>query len=117
MRIELEPHEIKALGGIMAEHVLQSLAPKLDILERAFARMDISLLHPQPLSLPAVTSGSSESVMLNRRDLLTLLGVGNTTLWRLRQSGDFPAEVKLSSGRIAWVRSEVMAWIESRRTV
>jgi prophage regulatory protein len=39
------------------------------------------------------------------------------TLWRRVRAGTFPAPVDVGGGRIAWVRSEVDAWIESRPRV
>jgi predicted DNA-binding transcriptional regulator AlpA len=39
------------------------------------------------------------------------------TLWRRVRAGTFPAPVDLGGGRIAWVRSEIDAWIETRPRV
>jgi len=35
-------------------------------------------------------------------------------LWRLSKRGDFPKPVNVGPGRIAWVASEIDAWIKAR---
>ena len=35
-------------------------------------------------------------------------------LWRLERAGQFPKRVRLGGNRIAWVQSEVSAWVESK---
>ena len=41
-------------------------------------------------------------------------GLSKTTLWRLRNDGEFPAPRRLGGRAIGWVASEVEAWIASR---
>ncbi|MCY4648777.1 MAG: AlpA family phage regulatory protein [bacterium] len=44
-------------------------------------------------------------------------GLSRTTLWRLRQTGEFPAPVRLGgdgSRAVGWLRSDIEAWIRSR---
>ncbi|MDE0132225.1 MAG: AlpA family phage regulatory protein [bacterium] len=44
-------------------------------------------------------------------------GLSRTTLWRLRQSGEFPRPVRLggdSSRAVGWLRGDIEAWIHSR---
>jgi len=35
-------------------------------------------------------------------------------LWRLERAGQFPQRVRLGGNRIAWLQSEVSAWVESK---
>ncbi len=35
-------------------------------------------------------------------------------LWRLERAGKFPRRVKLSPQRVAWIESEIDAWIAAR---
>ena len=35
-------------------------------------------------------------------------------LWRLERAGQFPKRVRLGGNRVAWVQSEVSAWVESK---
>lgn len=39
---------------------------------------------------------------------------GKVQLWRLEKAGKFPKRVALSPSRIAWIESEVDAWIKKR---
>jgi prophage regulatory protein len=41
---------------------------------------------------------------------------GRVHLWRLEKAGKFPKRVALSSSRIAWIESEIDAWIGARVT-
>ena len=52
-------------------------------------------------------------VCLDRREVLALLNVRRTTLYRLVTKGDFPKPIKIGS-RSLWLRREVLAWIEER---
>ena len=56
--------------------------------------------------------------LLSRQKILTLLDVSYPTLWGWVKTGHFPPPRTLSGsdkrGRLAWVESEVQAWIASR---
>jgi prophage regulatory protein len=41
-------------------------------------------------------------------------GLGRTTLWRRELAGDFPRRRRLGPSAVAWLESEVEAWIASR---
>ncbi len=53
---------------------------------------------------------------LGWRQVQELTGLGRTTAWRLRRTGDFPDPVVLSPGRVAWRERDIAAWNESRDT-
>ena len=58
----------------------------------------------------------SSLVILRTRDVLALLGISRTTLWRRVQSGDFPAPVRLGgkgSRAVGWRREDVERWMEA----
>ena len=54
---------------------------------------------------------------LKRPDMLKLVGMGYTTVWRLEKEGKFPARVRLSPGRVGWLLPEIEAWIKDRPRV
>ena len=56
-------------------------------------------------------------MMLKRVDMLKMVGLGYSTVWRLEKAGNFPARRQLSAGRVAWRLSEVQAWIDGRLCV
>lgn len=48
------------------------------------------------------------------KDVLDLVGLSRTTLWRLCRDGAFPRPVRLSAGRSAFVYEAVQEWMEQR---
>lgn len=53
-------------------------------------------------------------VVLKRSEMLKIVGMGYTTVWRLEKDGKFPARRRLSVGRVGWLLSEVQDWINRR---
>lgn len=43
-----------------------------------------------------------------------LTGLGRTTAWRLRRTGDFPEPVAISPGRKAWRARDIIDWHRTR---
>ena len=35
-------------------------------------------------------------------------------LWRLERAGQFPKRIRLGGNRVAWLQSEVSAWVEGK---
>ena len=55
--------------------------------------------------------------ILRPRDVLTLLRVSKTTLWRLRRQAGFPQPIQLGppgSRLFGWRRADVEEWLDSR---
>lgn len=52
--------------------------------------------------------------MLRLPNVLLRVGLGRSHVLAMVKSGDFPAPVKLGARAVAWVESEVNAWIEAR---
>lgn len=63
---------------------------------------------------------TGEQVMSERALRLTMVtemtGLSRSTLWRLERDGDFPARRQLGPNRVAWLASEVEAWLRRRPT-
>jgi prophage regulatory protein len=59
---------------------------------------------------------SSESIW-KKPKVIAETGLGNTALYAKVKTGDFPKPVKLGKRAVGWYRSEVVQWINSRRTV
>lgn len=51
---------------------------------------------------------------LHWRQVRDLTGLGRTTAWRLRRTGDFPDPVPISPGRVAWRSRDIALWNETR---
>lgn len=52
--------------------------------------------------------------ILRESQVLELVGLSKSTLWRLEQLGAFPRRRRLGSRSVGWLMSEVMEWIASR---
>ena len=66
------------------------------------------------------SDGSADSVrqspqaILREPEVLALIGLSRTSLWRRRQAGDFPAPVRLGgrgSRAVGWRRADVERWL------
>lgn len=53
-------------------------------------------------------------MMMKRPDVVARTGLCYTTIYSLERTGNFPVRRQLSPGRVAWVRSEVEDWLQSR---
>ena len=52
--------------------------------------------------------------IIREPELLKLVGLSRTSVWRREKAGAFPRRLKLGSGAraIGWLRSDVEAWME-----
>jgi len=48
--------------------------------------------------------------MLNEKQVLAILSVGHTTLWRMVKNGQFPKPTFVSPNRCFWFEDVVLAW-------
>ncbi len=44
-----------------------------------------------------------------------MVGVSASTLSRIIKQGDFPSQIKLSTHRVGWLKSEVDAWFAAKQ--
>ena len=56
------------------------------------------------------------SPFLSVREVVTLTSLPRSTVIKHSKTGQFPAQVRLCGNRIAFVRSDVQNWIDSRVT-
>lgn len=42
------------------------------------------------------------------------IGLSRSTVWRLEKLGQFPKSIRISSGRRAWLESDIDDWISSK---
>ena len=54
--------------------------------------------------------------MLRLSQVAAITGLSKTKIYQLQIQGDFPMRVQLSPRRVAWVESEVQAWLAARIT-
>lgn len=58
-----------------------------------------------------------ESLLLNKEQTQELVGLSDSTIYRLEIAGKFPMRRKLSARRVGWLRAEVEVWLESLESV
>jgi prophage regulatory protein len=54
-------------------------------------------------------------LLYRRKELLELLGISATTLYAWIAAGQFPPSISLGGNSVAWLGSEIDAFIEQRR--
>ena len=54
------------------------------------------------------------SPFISVREVVTLTSLPRSTIIKHSKTGQFPAQVRLCGNRIAFVRSDVQSWIDSR---
>ena len=52
--------------------------------------------------------------LLRFPELKRRTGLSRSTIWRLEQAGEFPRHLHTSSNTVAWLESDVVAWIEAK---
>lgn len=57
---------------------------------------------------------SNSSQFLNYKEVIQLIGLSKSTIWRLYSRNQFPKPVLLSNRRIAFKASEIEEWIKLR---
>ncbi len=57
---------------------------------------------------------NNEPLVLKVSDLVTLLGLSRTTLYRLIAADAFPKPVNLSPRRVGWLAATVDDWLTAR---
>ncbi len=60
------------------------------------------------------TPANDNYALISLRDTCELTSMSKTMIHRLRTEGTFPKAVALGEKRIAFLRSEVLAWIEAK---
>ena len=50
---------------------------------------------------------------LSKQDVMRMTGFSHVTAWRLEKRGRFPKRRQISPGRVGWLESEVLEWMES----
>lgn len=52
--------------------------------------------------------------LIRIKEVLSRTGLGRSTVYKYMNLGLFPQQVKLNTRAVAWVESEVEAWIQDR---
>jgi prophage regulatory protein len=52
--------------------------------------------------------------LIRRKEVQTKTGLGASSIYAMMKNGEFPQCLNLSERRVAWIESEVDAWIANR---
>ena len=52
-------------------------------------------------------------LLLRTREVLELVPVGRSTLWRLVQRSEFPRPIRIGPRAVGWRVSDIEEWLES----
>ena len=59
-----------------------------------------------------------QSDIVSRKQGAPLIGVSETTFWRLAECDDsFPPKIRLSARRVGWRKSALLQWLNSREGI
>ena len=53
-------------------------------------------------------------LLLRTGDVLKIVPVGRSTLWRLVKRSEFPRPIRIGPRAVGWRVSDIEAWLESR---
>ena len=59
-------------------------------------------------------TNSENRPFLTIKEVSKLIGLSVSTINRLLKKGDFPSKVKISPGRMVFIKKEIEEWINSR---
>ena len=63
---------------------------------------------------PSPTDTDPDEAFLSRGRVCELVGLSYPTIWELIRRRAFPPARKISRNRVAWLKSEITAWMRSR---
>ncbi len=52
--------------------------------------------------------------LLTQKQVVDLVGLSRTTIWRLERSGQFPRRRQVSTKAVRWNLAEILDWMNSR---
>ncbi len=52
--------------------------------------------------------------LLTQKQVVDLVGLSRTTIWRLERAGQFPRRRQVSTKAVRWNKAEIEDWISSR---
>ena len=60
---------------------------------------------------------TGEAVILKIPEVLALVKISKSTLYRFIEAGDFPRPIRLGPRARAWRKAEILKWLETREVI
>ncbi len=61
-----------------------------------------------------MTTATQTRRIIRKRELLTMLGLSDPTVYRMEKAGRFPKRLRLGGNSCGWLQQEVDQWIDER---
>ena len=55
-----------------------------------------------------------KTLIHRKKGVVELTGLSATTLWRMTRRGEFPKPIRLTSGAVGWLDSDISTWLAER---
>lgn len=62
----------------------------------------------------ATTARKEQPLLIDVRAIKEMLNISEPTLWRLRQSGDFPDGILITPKMRRWYREDIVDWVAKK---
>lgn len=72
------------------------------------------LRQPRGSLLPPQYKEPNMTTVIRLPELLKLVPISRTTLWRMERDGEFPSRIRLGANSVGWDLAEVEAWLSER---
>lgn len=69
--------------------------------------MQTPMHNPQPRE-------SQDVEFIRLPEVISLVGLKTTTIYKMASEGTFPKQVKLGARSVAWIKSEVLQWNQEK---
>jgi len=53
--------------------------------------------------------------LIRKPELMSMIGLSDSTIWRLEKGGRFPRRIRLGGNAVAWSASEIALWLEQQK--
>jgi prophage regulatory protein len=65
-------------------------------------------------STPLSNGGQKPDRLIGKQELIHMVGLGYTTIWKLMCEGKFPHSREIAGNRVAWLESQIDEWMKTR---
>lgn len=52
--------------------------------------------------------------ILRKPDLISMVRLSDTTIWRMERAGKFPKRIRLGGQSVGWFQHEVNSWLDQK---
>jgi len=117
LNTHLEQLSLKAQNTVRE---LQLLQRHIDVFKSQLTKRDISeqtraRIPELALTIDQVPNNSKQpNDFIRMKEVMQMTGLSKSSIYVQRNSGDFPSQIQLGARSVAWVRSDVEAWISDK---